>query len=470
MPADDPRPAAPLWALPDDVALTAPQAQPSPAPEPGQRFPLSRQQEFLRIVDTGDDAGPFGPRYTIVGGWRISGPLDVGSLRVALHDVVERHEALRTRIVRKPGEAHQRVYPPLTPRLDVETVAVPAAGRDRLAETLLNDVEAHPVAIDDCSTLRARLVRFDGVDSLLVLAAHHTAVDGWSIQVVLRDLALCYADRRAGRRPALSPVRQYRDYVHWQRGAGASPAFAEAREYWRHRLREATVTPIRMDRPRRDQIPDATSWYRFRYDDDLGRRVRQYARHRRCTPFMVLAAVYVRHLAQLTGRPDVVMPTFTPGRRPAWTVDMVGSFFNMLPLRVRVDAHDRFDDLVDRVRAACIEAYRYEIPFVDLLGVAPDLMADAAGDDHAACVFQLVQSPFTARGERFGDLHYRAMRRRLQFQPVGSQIPDGALWAVEFDGGGIVGSVGYGRGQFRTETVTGLVDGYREALGRVLPA
>ncbi len=423
------------------------------------------------MVDSGDDAGPFGPRYTIVGGWRISGPLDVGLLRAALGDVVERHESLRTSIVRDPGTTHQRVRPPDAVRLDVETADVGPAERDGWAETVLNDVEAGLLPIDDRPSLRARLVRFATDDAVLVLAAHHTAVDGWSIQVVLRDLALCYAARHTGRRPDLPPVRQYREYVRWQRDTAASPAFAAARRYWQGRLRGAAVTPVRMDRPRRDQRPDATSWYRFRYDDDLGRRVRAYARARRSTPFMVLAAAYVRQLAAATGRADVVLPTFTPGRRPAWTTDMVGSFFNLLPIRVDAGTASGFDDLVDRVRVACIEAYRHEIPFVDLLGVAPDLMADAAGEEHAACVFQLVQSPFTARGELVGDLGYRAIRRRLRSQPVGSQIPDGALWAVEFDaGGGIVGSVGYGRGQFQAETVTGLVASYRDTLDRALPA
>ncbi|MFG3701441.1 condensation domain-containing protein [Micromonospora sp. NPDC047620] len=470
MPADDHRPAASLWTLPDGVAPAAPEHVPEPASGPDEPFALSRQQEFLRMVDGGDDAGPFGPRYTIVGGWRITGPLDVAILRAALADVVERHESLRTSIVREPGNVHQRVRPAQAPHLEVEFLPAEPADRDEQAERLLNDVESRPVPMDQCPTLHARLGRFDDRDAVLVLAAHHTGVDGWSIQVVLRDLAHCYAARHAGRRPDLPPVRQYREYVHWQRLAAASPAFAAARRYWEQRLRGAAVTPVRMDRPRGSQRPDVTSWYRFLYEDDLRRRVQAYATARRCTPFMVMAATYVWHLAATTGHTDVVMPTFTPGRRPAWTLDMVGSFFNLLPLRVRTDGCVRFDDLLDRVRTACVEAYRHEIPFVDLLGVAPELMGAAAGEEHAACVFQLVQSPFMAVGERVGDLTYQAMRRRLRSQPVGSQIPDGALWAVEFDvGGGIVGSVGYCRSQFRAETVAELVAGYQDTLARALP-
>lgn len=461
---DGARPAASLWALPTDVAAGQPADRPSDA-----SFPLSRQQEFLRMVDRGDDAGPFGPRYTIVGGWRLTGAVDVPVLRAALADVVARHESLRTSIVTDAGTARQWVWPAEPAQLTVEDLPAEPGERDRWAEIFLNEVEAQPVPMGAIPTLRARLGRFDGEDAVLVLAAHHTGVDGWSIQVVLRDLAHCYAARRAGRSPRLPEVRQYREFVRWQRREAQGPAVAAAAAYWAQRLRDAQVTPVPMDRPRSGQRADATSWHRFRYSTLLRRRVQAYAVQRRCTPFMVLAAAYARYLADVSGRTDVVVPTFTPGRRPAWTTQMVGSFFNLLPLRVRLPASGRFDDLVDRMRTACVEAYRHEIPFVDLLGVAPGLMAAAAGEEHAACVFQLVQSPFMAVGERIGDVTYRAMRRRLRPQQVGSQIPDGALWAVEFDAAGdIVGSIGYCRAQFGSDTVAAMVAAYRDTLIRAL--
>ncbi|MFV2104029.1 condensation domain-containing protein [Micromonospora sp. LOL_024] len=467
---DEPGPPPSLWTLPANVPTTSAQ-RPEPLSGPARRFALSRQQEFLRMVDSGDESGPFGPCYTIVGGWRITGPLEVAVLRTALADVVARHESLRTSIVRDPGDPHQLVRPPREPNLDVEALPDTGTDRERGAEFLLNEVESRPVPMEQCPSLRAYLGRFDRDDAVLVLAAHHTGVDGWSIHVVLRDLALCYRARRVGRSPELPEVRQYQDYVRWQRQAADAPAVIATRRYWRDHLAGAVVTPIPLDWPRGRNQADGSAWHRFRYDDNLRRRVQAYAADRRCTPFMVLAAAYVRQLADATGLDEVVMPTFTPGRRPAWTLDMVGSFFNLLPLRVATPPGDRFVDLVDRVRATCVAAYRHEIPFVDLLTVAPALMGAAAGEQHASCVFQLVQSPFMTIDERIGDLTYRAMRRRLRSQEFGSQIPDGALWAVEFDAaGGIVGSIGYRRSQFRAATAAGLIDDYRDTLDRALPA
>jgi non-ribosomal peptide synthetase component F len=150
---------------------------------------------------------------------------------------------------------------------------------------------------------------------------------------------------------------------------------------------------------------------------------------------------------------------------------MVGSFFNLVPLRTDVAGCAGLREIVARVRATCLAAYAHEIPFVHLLETAPELMLPAAGEHHAACVFQVVQSPFTMHRHLIGDLRFTAMRRRLLSQPVGSQIPDGALWAMELDAtGGIVGSIGYCSGQFAELTIVEMVAGYCEVLRRLIAA
>lgn len=433
-------------------------------------FPLSSQQRFLHLVDKGDGFGPFGPRYTIVGGWRLTGAIDDGRLRAALGDVIGRHEALRTIIVRDSAGAGQLTQDVAAPDLTVLSLTGGSPlGRDRRAEELLNEIEAQELLPTRVPVLRAVLARFDGGDAVLVLAAHHTAVDGWSIQIVVRDLAACYAARGAGGAPPLPAVLQYRDYVRWQQESVDEPQAARARRFWRENLAGAQVTPLRMDLPRSLQTPGTTAWHRYEGGAGVQATVRAYAAAQRCSPFMVLLGAYLLHLRERTGSDDVVVPTFAPGRRPAWTAEMVGSFFNMLPLRVDLGGCRDFGAVVARVRAQCLAAYKHELPFLDILGEAPDLMRTAADEWHASCVFQLVQSPYIAGGDRVGDVGYRAMRRRLLSQARGSQIPDGALWAIEFDTEGrTFGSVAYGRGQFRQQSIEGLVTGYSRTLARLL--
>lgn len=80
-----------------------------PAATSAEKIPLSLNQEFVLLFDQGDDDGPFGPHYHIVEAWRVTGKVNVAALRRALRDVVERHEALRTVIVRGEGDKYQKI-------------------------------------------------------------------------------------------------------------------------------------------------------------------------------------------------------------------------------------------------------------------------------------------------------------------------------------------------------------------------
>ena len=107
----------------------------------GGRLPLSFNQELLCMFDSGDSGGPFGPRYQIIAGRRVRGPLDPGMLDAALADLVRRHEPLRTNVVRGI-ERHQEVFPPSRPRLDVrDCPGLCAEDRALRAESFLLELE-----------------------------------------------------------------------------------------------------------------------------------------------------------------------------------------------------------------------------------------------------------------------------------------------------------------------------------------
>ncbi|MFC5183310.1 condensation domain-containing protein [Actinomadura harenae] len=435
---------------------------------PPGRFPLSLQQEFLRLIDSGEDSGPFGPWYTIVGGWRLTGPLDLPALQGALDDLVVRHESLRTALVREEDGAHQEVGRPSSPDLAVHDLGAREGSRDLQAEELVNEVEATPFGMDRTPLLGGVLGRFDERDAVLALAAHHTAVDGWSMQLVVRDLAELYAARRQGRPAVLPPPGQYREFVAWQREYERGPAAQKARDHWRDTLRGARVTPIPTDLSRADGHPATTAWQRFMLPESFRTATLRAARTTRATPFMVLLAAYVLMLRDLTGRDDIVAPTFTPGRMQSRMLDTVGSFYNFIPLRVDLSGCRAFRDVVDAVRRTCLDAYAHELPFNDILAEAPDLMADASEDRAADLAFQVVQSPLIMADQAVGDLRWTAMRRRLLPQPVGSALPDGALWNLELNAPGIVGSAGFLTSLFSDQTMTGLVIGFQRVLSRVL--
>jgi hypothetical protein len=435
---------------------------------PPRRFPLSLQQDFLRLIDSGTESGPFGPWYTIVGGWRLTGPLDVPALQGALDDLVVRHESLRTSLVHEGDTACQEVGDPSSPRLVVHEIPEGEGSRDLQAEELVNEVEAAAFAMDQTPLIGAVLGRFDENDAVLALTAHHTAVDGWSMQLVVRDLAELYTARRSGRPAALPDPGQYRHFVAWQREYERGPAAAKARAFWRDTLRGAQITPIGTDLARSAGLRAATSWHRFLLPEDFRTATLRVARTTRTTPFMVLLAAYVLLLRERAGGDDIVAATFTPGRMQSRMLDTVGSFYNFVPLRVGLAACRTFGDLLDAVRRTCLAAYAHELPFNDIIAEAPDLLAAASTDRTADLAFQVVQSPLIMADQAVGDIRYTAMRRRMLPQPVGSALPDGALWNLELNAPGIVGSLGYLNNLFTAGSMIELVIDFERVVNRVL--
>ncbi|HVK26526.1 MAG TPA: condensation domain-containing protein [Actinokineospora sp.] len=427
------------------------------------RVPLSFNQEFLCNFDTGGDDGPFGSAYNIVSGWRLTGPVDEDTVRLALFDLVDRHETLRTLIVNNGDERYQQIIPASTPELSILDLSG-VVDRDLKVEELLNEGEAGKHTARDLPLIRAVLGRFDATDSVLVFTAHHSAVDEWSLQLIMRDFAGFYQARLTGTDPDLPPVAQYREFTAKELAGAASPAVQKAQDYWRDKLAGTRLHATPTDHLRSAGLPKNTSWHRFLIEASLTAPVHVVARETRCSPFMALLAAYKVLLHKQSGSTDIVVPTFTSGRNDARFHATVGSFFNYVPLRTDFTAATTFREVLVKVRATCLEAYKYDIPFGQIMGQAPELMASVMTDDHTVIAFQVVGSPFLA-DDTAGELIYAGVRRRVLSQAEGGDVPDGALFQLGVDpSGDLVGTLGFNSNLFDESTMVGMVDQLRDIL------
>jgi hypothetical protein len=444
------------------------------SPAPGglaNPIPLSLNQEFLCAFDKGDDEGAFSDRHTLVNGWRVRGPIDIGTLQGALEDVVARHEALRTEIVHADGPRYQQIHQAHQQvRLLVRDLSgVEPHAREVRAEELVNEVDAARYNVRELPLLRAVLGRFGDDDAVLVLSTHHTATDAWSMQVIARDVAACYA-ARTGHRPAAppacqNPVCQYQEFAVWQQDSLGSAAVDTARGYWRDTLRDARILALPTDRPRPDGIPNTFAVHRFLIEAELTSATLRFANAVRSSPFMILLAAFNVLLQRRTGCSDVVVPTFTSGRYQERFLDTVGPFFNFVPLRTDLATCATFREVAARTRTTCLEAYANDIPFGLVVQEAPDLIGPFADPGRTVVAFELLQSSTPMEGELIGGLEYSEIRRRLLSQPVAADIPDGALWAIDvLPSGDMVGSLKFNSNLFDESTMTALAAEYRQVL------
>lgn len=438
--------------------------------------PLSVTEEFLYAFDRGNEVGVFGPRMIISAAWRVHGPLDITVVQLALDDIVARHEALRTTIIRGTDTPHARIRPPSAVSLtvlDLPSSAGPA-DRERLAHEFHNEVDrTDRLAATETPLLHATLGRFDDEDAVLVLAANHVVSDGWSMHVMMRDFAICYATRRGLPAPELPAMRQYGEYADWQRQAGHSEHAAIAREYWRAKLADGHILSIPTGLPGRPDASPVYSVYRFPIDRELADATASLAKSLNSSPFMVFYACFTLFLHRRTGARDIVSPIITSGRTEPGFDHTVGVLFNFLPIRTDLSGCSTFTDLVHRTRAALLEAYSYELPFNEILAQADvEMMRGSTRDAHSVVTtFQVSQFPPESEAEEVGDIRYTALRRSLISSVDTAEIPDGALWDFDLDqDGDVAGLVKFNTLDFDQATVAAMVDEYRALLRAALEA
>lgn len=429
-----------------------------------KRFPLSASLELLCIFDKGDSEGAFGPRHLVNLGWRVTGQIDVEALRGALDDVVERHEVLRTEVVRGKGDQYQLVHPPSP--AEVVVIDLPADDprpRDVRADEFINQIEYSEMSIKQLPHVRVVVGRFDERDGVLVLLTHHTASDGWTMQVLIREIAACYAERTGFGPAGLPEPAQYGEFSLWQKENLASDAADQARSYWRENLHEAQMTAIEMDQPA--GVPAGYAVHRFILPAELSTAAQQLARGLRASPFMVLLAAFNALLHKMTDQTDVVSATLTASRGEPRFAETVGPFFNLVPLRTDLADCGSFSELIVKTRSTCLEAYAHELPFAHIAAEAPDLNKPYAAGNLAVCAFQSFQFPTSMDESTFGDLTYSEVRRRQMSYPNTSDIPNGIVFTLDLlPTGEIAGHARYNKAEFLESSIEKLVGDYSEIL------
>ncbi|MFC0003415.1 condensation domain-containing protein [Micromonospora siamensis] len=427
--------------------------------------PLSSTQQLWCAGDLGDDAGSFSPRFLSTRAIRISGRLDVDALQRALDDLVERHEILRTVVVRDADPKYQQVLAPVPVPLDVRDVT-PIAGqsRDVQAETLAQEAMRSSLDPRVPPLLRSVLVRLDDNDSILVLVAHHTAADGWSMQLLLRDLSVLYAAHLAGRNAALPPVTQYREFVAWEHERITGPAAEAAMSYWREKLRGGEAFALPTDRPIPERHTRAYSASYFNVDAEVITAAAELARSMRSSLFFVLMAAFSVVAHKITGTTDPIFNAISAGRNDVQSQNVVGSIMNILPLRTDISDCATFREVMAKTRQTCVEAYTYELPVRQIVDEMPGIVRPKT-DPWLCEVFVTMSQPQVDENDfQFGSGSYQ-IRKWVIDEPEASGPPEGFAWIVDvLPSGELTGHVLYNTDEIDESNAVGWAASYCQVL------
>jgi amino acid adenylation domain-containing protein len=342
-----------------------------PLPGPRRLFPLSFAQERLWFLD---QLQPGTGLYNIPGAIRFRGALDPAVLQAALGWLVRRHESLRTTFARTEGGPVQAIGPAFLPALpEIDLRGLPGAAGQRELVRLAGEEAGRPFDLATGPLLRAARVRLtpaNTMDDAVLFTLHHIVGDGWSMEVLVRELAAAYGALAAGRAPELPPLPvQYADFAVWQRERLSGEALARQITWWRERLAGApTVLELPADRPRPPRPSFRAGQVAFAPPPGWAAALDRLARRQGATPFMVLLAGFQAFLARATGEADLLVGSAVANRTRRTVEGLIGFFVNTLVLRGEPASLLRFSDLVLRAREMALGAYAHQdLPFERLV-------------------------------------------------------------------------------------------------------
>jgi amino acid adenylation domain-containing protein len=417
------------------------EARPAPArdrilPVPRTRaLPLSAAQQRLWFLD---DLTSGGTEYNAGIGLRLSGAVDIAALRETLDALASRHEALRTTFDTVDGHGVQVVAGDGDiPLRIVDMSAIDGDRRDVAVERALTEELSLPYDLRRGPLTKVTLLRLAADDHVLLLGQHHIITDGWSVKLLVDELAELYSAQVNGTTAALPELPiQYPDFAIWQREQLAGPALDEHLDYWRRKLADLETFELPTDRPRPRVRTTAGAICRHDLPGGLVERLTRIGQDRSATLFMTLTAAVQVLLSQYSGQQDIAIGAATSGRNRAELENLAGFFVNTVVLRARVDQARAFHELLSEVRETALEAFAHDDAPFDRVVEQLQPERDPARTPLVDTIVVLQNATVTPRAA--GALHiaeYDLPRPAARFDLVFEFLPrDGALTlAIEYN-------------------------------------
>jgi amino acid adenylation domain-containing protein len=341
------------------------------------KLPLSFAQArlwFLEQLEPGSFA------YNIPAAVRLIGAFHVAALEYSLNEIIRRHETLRTTFTMVNGEPIQVIAPTSALRLPVVDLRqLPEPQQSQQVERLAHEEAMRPFDLNTGPLLRATLLQMSQTEHVLLLVMHHIVSDGWSVGVLIREVAVLYEAFSTGKPSPLPELPiQYADFAHWQRQWLQGEVLEAQLSYWQQQLAGAPpVLDLPTDRPRPaiQSFRGATQFVTI--PEPLSHSLKVLSQRSGATLFMTLLAAFATLLHWYTGQDDIVIGTDVANRNRAETEGLIGFFINQLALRTDLSGNPSFLDLLEQVREVALGAYDHQdLPFdklVDALKLERDL-------------------------------------------------------------------------------------------------
>ncbi|MGI9513720.1 MAG: amino acid adenylation domain-containing protein [Anderseniella sp.] len=407
------------------------------------------------------------PQFSLPFAFKIAGPLDAGLLQRCIAEVVRRHDALRTRFIRKQDRWVMDILPEDDCQvvIEVEDFSIfELREAQKLAVMMQTSELRKALKPGNWPLFRFRLMKLDAATHILLFTIHHAITDGWSIGILFEEISKSYEAFLNDRQPDYPDnAIQFSDFASWQRQWSKSPGAAAQVRFWRDKLRSASPVFAGAAYGSPDVQAGGLAYVPLEVSGELFNGIRELSRSNECTTFITLLAGFMGVLHRTTGLSDLCVGTAMANRRIPSTDRIMGLVENTVLVRTELAGNNTGSDLLRVVREALLEAFSYqELPFEQL---ALRLKEESDIDVRPLLdVFFINQNPYRSslqlpglQTNGFGDPHREG-------QPVMPVNRSRMRVMLKETPGGVIGSCAYRRDCFSKPVMEQLLAGYREVL------
>ncbi len=326
-----------------------------------EKLPLSHAQQRLWFLD---QFPGLSTAYILAEALQIDGDPNPVLLEKAVNEIVARHESLRTCFGNDSGRPFQIIQSRHIP-LPVDELDPEEQTQVAQVNRLLLEETQTPFDLTRGPLLRTRLLRLGDRRHVLLCAMHHIISDGWSVQIMMEEIARLYAAFAAGTPPSLAPLEiQYADYVLWEQSWLKGELLRQQMDYWKKQLAAVPVLNLTGDRVRPRMKNYHGAEIAFTIDAILTERLENLGRQEGATLFMVTLALFQMLLSKYAGQQDVAVGVAIANRKHIRTEPLIGLFVNTLVLRSNVRDGISWKTFLGEVRKTTLAAYQnQDVPF-----------------------------------------------------------------------------------------------------------
>ena len=324
-----------------------------------EEIDVSSTQQRLWFLNQLD---PKSAQYHVPVALRLRGSLQVETLRNTFQQLIERHDALRTRFESRDGRPVQIVEPSGAVSLPViDLVSITETTPEAELTRLIREEATRPFDLSAGPLLRVLLLQLAANDYVLLLTAHHIIADGWSMELLLRELGLSYTALANGRGVAFDPPAiRYGVYLEQQHRAPQGSVIESQLAFWRKQLADLPRLDLPTDYVGPPEESDRGATLNFAFSAELSQAVLRIGRRQGATAFVTLMAALQTFLWRHTGQDDFGIGFPITNRASREAENLVGCFVNTLVLRADLSEDPPFTELLARVRSRALEAYAHQ--------------------------------------------------------------------------------------------------------------